>query len=260
MSVSIPEKKYHKIIRLVIKTGKQIKRQAARSKIVSTKPNDDLVTSADLFVEKQLIHYLTSHFPEHGIDSEETGRHNPDAEYVWILDPIDGTKYYSKGISLYSISLALQHRGKLISGIVYIPETGQLFQAGMPGKTGAMLNRHPIQCAPSRSLSEVEICLEIPNRNSTPEKIGAALEKLQVLIRNTKRVRILGVGSISLCYCAMGGFDLYLNLGTAFKYCDYAAGKVIVEKAGGEFVKTDQYLMAGRRELIDRISDLLQLA
>ncbi|MBN2531361.1 MAG: hypothetical protein JXB88_00645 [Spirochaetales bacterium] len=248
-----------KIKDIVIKAGNRAKKKIDSIRITCFKEKDDVVTETDLLVENIIFNYITKHFPDHGFDSEEMGNNEKESDYVWILDPIDGTKHYIKGLPLYSISLALTYKKNLVQGIVYIPETGQLFYTGKGSKEGAYINKKRIYCSREEELKNSIVCLEIPSSKSGMDSLENALEKMQVLIKETKRVRIIGVGSIGLCYCACGGFDVYLNLGSNFSYHDYAAGKIIVEQAGGEFRQMDNSLIAGNPVIVKKVVDLLEL-
>ncbi|MHC4477256.1 MAG: inositol monophosphatase family protein [Planctomycetota bacterium] len=224
----------------------------------------EIVTEGDTHVEKHVISFLQGLFPDHGFDSEERGRVNADAEYVWVLDPIDGTRYYAKDVPLYSVSLALEQRkegGKeLVLGIVYSPEFERMYCAST-GR-GATLNGKTIRCSGEDDLEKAQICLEIPNRDCPGEQLAWALEKMSVLIEHAFRVRIIGVGALGLCFCASGGFDAYVNLGW-WKDCDIAAGQVIVREAGGEFFflgKEGRQIVAGPAALCSKIRDVLGIS
>jgi myo-inositol-1(or 4)-monophosphatase len=231
-----------------------------RPKVLHHKKFGEPVTEGDIRVEEYVISSLKKLFPDHGFDSEERGQENIDAEYVWILDPIDGTKYYAKDVPLYSVSLALVRNKQLVLGIVYSPELGRMYCAST-GR-GATLNDRGICCSDEKDLNKASICLEIPSRSSSSGEQQWALGKMSMLIERAYRVRIIGVGSLGLCFCAMGGFDAYVNLGCIWKYCDNAAGQVIVQEAGGEFfyagVKKRQ-IVAGPKALCDEIRAVLKI-
>ena len=178
-------------------------------------------------------------------------------QFVWILDPIDGSKYYARGVPLYSISLALAHRGRLLLGVVYIPNTDQMFRAAI-GR-GSTLNGHRVRCSSPQRLEDCAICLEIPSRHSPVEQWERAQVVMGKLVSHVQRVRILGVASIGLCYCAMGGFDAYINIGESRKYCDTAAGRVILEGSGGVFIESEGGIIAGAPEIARKIGDLLKI-
>ncbi len=242
---------------IVREAGEKVKNIFGHSIIERLKDDDDFATDADLLVEEFIFNFIKTHFPAHGFDSEERGIYQPDAEYVWILDPIDGTKYFHQNIPLYSIALALVHKKKIVLGIVNMPETNQFFYTSVYNDIGAILNNSSIFCANNKPLEDISIIVELPNRNNSSFNIDYSFSIVQALLRKVKRIRIIGVGSISLCYCAMGGFDVYLNLSMIRKHYDYAAGRIILEQAGGQYLETNQMIIGGREENVRTILDFL---
>ena len=246
--------------KIILSAGKMAKDLPLDSRVLIPKGQDQCFTQGDLNVESYVIGKLKEQFPDHGFDSEEMGKEKPAAEYVWILDPIDGTSYYAKNVPFYSLSLALVHRGRIILGIVYCPELDRMYCA--EAGEGATLNGQVIRCAEGKCLENAQICLEISSANSHPGELQGTMRKLSLLIERTYRVRIIGVGSLGLCFCASGGFDAYVNLGSMWKLHDVAAGQVIVQEAGGEFsiVGRDQrQIVAGPATLCNEIRALINL-
>ena len=246
--------------KVVREAGLMAKEILPRSKVLHHKKFGEPVTEGDIRVEEYVISSLSKQYPNHGFDSEEIGEKNLKAEYVWILDPIDGTKYYAKGIPLYSVSLALAHYGKLVLGVVYSPELDRMYCASVG--ENASLNSKTIHCSGEEHIENASICLEIPSRDSPKGELQWALGKMSKLIEQAYRVRIIGVGSLGLCWCAVGGFDAYINLGCMWKYCDHAAGQVIVREAGGEFHyvgKKGKQIVAGPAVLCNKIRKLISL-
>lgn len=237
--------------------GDKAKELVSRSAIQYVKEQNDPVTDGDLLVDTFVFDAIKRNYPAHGFISEERGQSPAESEFVWILDPIDGSKYYAKGVPLYSVSLALQQKEKLVLGVVYIPETDQMFCAATG--EGSTLNGREIRCSSSHRLEDCTVCLEIPSTHSSVEEREWAQSAMGKLIGHVQRVRILGVGSIGLCYCAMGGFDLYVNLGSSWKYWDIAAGKVILESAGGICPLAQMPIIAGPRDIARKVRELLEL-
>lgn len=229
-----------------------------KTQVLQIKERGDLQTRADLAVEEHVVSRLAEAFPQHGILSEETGGRNAEAEYVWVLDPIDGTRYFAAGIPLYSISLALRHGDQFVLGVVYNPETDQLF-SGVAGQS-ASLNGQPIRCSERTDLREATLCVEIPNRHFPPELNREVLGHLATLIDRVERIRMIGVSALGLCYCACGSFDAYLNLSTGSKIWDVAAGRVILQAAGAVVTTTAQrQIVGGPPALHDQLVELLGL-
>jgi myo-inositol-1(or 4)-monophosphatase len=246
--------------KIVLIAGKMAKELPLDSRVLIPKEHGQFYTQGDLDVEKYITNNLKERFPDHGFDSEEMGKKNTEAEYVWFLDPIDGTSYYAKDVPFYSISLALAYRDKFILGVVYCPELDRMYCASI-GK-GPTLNGHKICCSSENDLEKASICLEIPSKNSSLTEIKRALGKMSMLIQHSYRVRIIGVGSLGMCFCAAGGFDAYVNLGSMWKCHDIAAGQVIVQEAGGEFSivgKDKRQIVAGPAALCKEIQALVNL-
>lgn len=178
---------------MVRAAGTLARKSFQHPQILREKAFADVVTQGDQLVEDQISESIEREFPGHGLISEESGEHNANAEYVWILDPIDGSKYFARRIPVYSISLALRHRDELVLGVVYSPETGQLFSAC--AGHGAHLNGEPIRCSRVASLDQAFIGVEIPNRHSDEKIRRAAIQTVSRLVDEVERVRIFGVSS-----------------------------------------------------------------
>jgi myo-inositol-1(or 4)-monophosphatase len=242
---------------IVRDAGRKARDMLHHAHVLRHKAYGDFVTDGDAAVEEDVISALRKHFPDHGFDSEERDKENAGAEYVWILDPIDGTKYYAKDVPLYSVSLALRRRDQLVLGIVYMPEMDRMYSAEK-GR-GATLNGQPIHCSSETQLQNAHLCLEIPSRDVPEADRGLAFDRLASLVQNAYRVRVLGVASVGLCFCAAGGFDAYANLGSIWKRCDNAAGELILREAGGEFALVGRHIVAGPAPLCRQIRDVTGL-
>lgn len=222
------------------------------------KAGGEIVTETDREVEKLIFSQLKSAFPDHGFLGEESGEQDLESEFVWILDPIDGTRYFASGVPLYSISLALRQGDDLIAGIVYNPESNQFFSAG--AGLGATLNNTLIRCSEVTELRDAILCVEIPHRHYPTEIITEALGHISSIIGHVDRIRIIGVSALGLCYCASGGFDAYLNISTGSKTWDLAAGKFILKEAGGLISTTAKnQFVGGPPPLHDALQKLLDL-
>jgi len=243
---------------IVREAGLQAEALLPHSHVVREKAQGDIVTDADLLVENLVLSELRRRFPDHGFDSEEAGQQRADAEYVWMLDPIDGTKYYARNVPLWSVSLALLHHGQPVLGIVYSPENGRMYCAARGD--GATLNDEPIGCSSQTSIEKASLCIEIPSRDASPDDRRWAMDKMATLVEHSYRVRILGVGALGLCFTAAGGFDAYVNLAGPWKPCDIAAGQIILTEAGGQFLTFGRKIIAGPPALCAELRDLLHIS
>lgn len=225
---------------------------------VRDKQGGDLVTTGDQIADEYIRSRIVESYPEHGIVSEESGELRPDAEYVWIVDPIDGTKHFAQGLPLYSVAVALRHATRPVVGAVYIPGTSELF-SGAAG-LGAFLNGERIHCSEKSRLSESIVWFEMPSRHSDPANRELGYRYVRLLIEHTLRVRILGVSSLGLCWTATGGFDAYVHLGRTRHEWDILPGRVILEQSGARFSDLREGIVAGPSILHDDLIKLLELA
>lgn len=206
---------------------------------ISYKNRRDFVSEVDLEVERNLKRGLHEAFPDHGLSGEETGQENENAEYQWLIDPIDGTKYYAAGSSLFSISVGLLRRGEPVAGVVHLAASGQCFHAHENG--GAFLDDRRLEGPPPRPLGEAIVNVDTPNSSELSTDERAWFEsRLVALQRSVYRVRALGVGSLAACWLASGSFDAYVDLTGYHIPQDLAAGRVLMKEAGArvEFLET----------------------
>lgn len=225
------------------------------AKIVGHKPSDDLVTEGDLLVEDMILGVLRERFPDHGFDSEEAGKENADKEFVWVLDPIDGTKYYARKNPLYCVSLALQQKGESVLGVIYLPETDQLLTAAKG--QGTFLNGKRVKCSGIANLTDAIICVEIPSRNASQQRLSKGMEQFSDLVRHAQRVRIIGAGAVGLALASTGAFDAYISLSGSWKLCDVAAGDIMIREAGGQYTVVDNKLFAGPASLCEQVMQIV---
>ncbi len=240
---------------IVREAGSIVKGASNHSEVLRSKEGGDLVTEGDLLVERQILDSIAGSYPDHGFISEERGAYQADADYIWVLDPIDGTKYFARGIPLYSISLALQFKGEPVIGIVYSPEPEQMFCASVGA--GTTLNGRSIHCSHTKEPADAIVCAEIPNKHSPVVERNRSFDQLRLLIDNAWKVRLIHVASLGLSWCAMGGFDAYVSLHSGAKLWDIAAGQVILTEAGGQFSNNRGWIVAGPPLLHDKLIDLL---
>ena len=196
---------------------------------VSSKTNiNDLVTEADHASEKAIIETIQKNHPDHFILSEETGEIKTTSEYKWIIDPIDGTINFAKGIPICCVSIGLEKAGEIIMGSVYNPFMNELFVAEK--KMGATLNNKKIQVSNKANVGNS--CLVTGFPYTYLESKNGPLEIFSALIRKAIPIRRLGSAAIDLCWVAAGRFDGYFehNLQT----WDSAAGFLMVKEAGGK--------------------------
>lgn len=195
----------------------------------------DLVTAADKAAEVAIVEVIRRHFPDHGILAEESGQVGAaQSEFLWAIDPLDGTTNYAHQYPFYAVSIGLLMDGIPQVGVVFAPFLQELFRAakGM----GATLNRQPIQVSRTVKLQQSLLVTGFAyDRHETADNNYAEFCTLTHL---TQGVRRGGSAALDLCYVACGRLDGYWERGLS--QWDIAAGVVIVEEAGGWVTAYDQ--------------------
>ena len=210
---------------------------------VEEKKKDDLVTDIDRECERTIIQILQKSYRDHAFLAEESGLSgNSESEYVWVIDPIDGTTNFVQGIAHCAVSIGLRHNGKPEVAVVFDPFLNEMFTAARG--EGAMLNGHRIRVGTRTSLDGAVIGTAFPVRFR--ERMDAYLKLFGNLLDKCADVRRMGSASLDLCYVACGRFDGFLEQG--LKPWDYAAGELIIREAGGlvtDFTGTPNYTKTG---------------
>lgn len=188
----------------------------------------DLKLAADTESERRIIDVLGTRFPGYGIISEEAGycRSHDDDTPCWIVDPIDGSVNFSRGIPLWTVSIALWLREQPLLGVIYIPANKELFQ-GIVGR-GATCNGTPVAVSSVQKKSDATLATGFPlNRDFTQSALSRFVGRIQTF----KKIRMFGAASLSLAYLACGRVDAYIE--EDIMLWDIAAGVAIVRAAGG---------------------------
>lgn len=193
---------------------------------ISKKGRINLVTEMDVKAEEMIISRIREQHPEHQILAEERGLEEGTSPARWIVDPLDGTTNYSHGYRFFCVSIALEWEGVIELGAVFDPVTSELFSARR-GK-GAWLNGRPISVSDGSSLLDSLLCTGFSYHRSEIQK---NLQLFGRLIMEARAVRRDGAAALDLCFVACGRFDGFWEL--SLNPWDVAAGKLIVEEAGG---------------------------
>ncbi|MBP5647748.1 inositol monophosphatase [Candidatus Saccharibacteria bacterium] len=190
--------------------------------------NRDLVTQVDLQNQNRIVQYLSEQFPEVGFYSEETaGDILPDNEYVFVIDPIDGTTNFTKEMHFSCVSIACFKNRKPFIGVVYDPYHDEMFKAVLNG--GAFLNGVPIHVSDKPLEKSLVAFGTAPY---FPEVFDNTMLKLKQIFAKCSDVRRMGAAALDLCYLAAGRFSLFFE--ERISLWDFAAGALIVAEAGGE--------------------------
>ena len=185
------------------------------------------VTEADHAAEKAIMAVIKAQFPDHFILSEEAGEIVQDSNYKWIIDPIDGTINFAKGIPLNCVSIGIEHNKEIVMGAVFNPHLNELFFAEK-GK-GSILNDKPVSVSAETQVAKS--CLVTGFPYTYLDSKNGPLEVFERLIRVGVPVRRLGSAAIDLCWVACGRFDGFYE--HKLEAWDSSAGYLIVEEAGG---------------------------
>jgi len=205
----------------------------------------DLVTAADLASEKFIIKEIQSYYPCHDIMTEETPVNSLNADFLWVIDPLDGTTNFVHQLPIFAVSMGLQYKGRTIVGVVYNPAVDKLYHA--VEKQGAFLNGESITPSSTNTLSDSLLVTGFPYTHDDDWHHGFTLFK--DIYSKTRGVRRLGAAALDFCFTAMGRFDGYWEFG--LKPWDICAGVLILQEAGGKVTDWDgsQFPFSGERIL-----------
>lgn len=206
---------------------------------VESKGIDGLVTKIDRYAEELTIATLKESYPNHSFLGEEFGLQEGkghDADWCWVIDPIDGTQNFVHGMPHFCVSIAVQKNGVTEHGVVYDPVRDELFSASR-GR-GSMLNQRRLQVSDRKTIAGGLFTTGHPyERMVNGVRTSFARQhfaSLQAVCENGGQVRRLGSAALDLCYVAAGRFDGYFEM--SIKPWDIAAGELIVTEARGVVV------------------------
>ena len=226
------------------KAGEWIKSRLGTVKQLNTKSAvSDLVTEVDKGAEQMIRKLIFTHFPDHALLGEEGVEPGPEAsakalekvaeeEYLWIVDPVDGTTNFVHGFPFFSVSIALAHKGEVIVGVIYDPSRDEMFVAEK-GK-GAYVHGRRMNVAPEAALDQSLLATGFPvGRDSTLPTNMAGLSHLAPKVRN---IRSGGSAALHLAYVAAGRLTGFWEIG--LNAWDTAAGALMVTESGGQVTDT----------------------
>lgn len=214
------------------KAGEIIERAFERLDLVEIeeKGQNDFVSDVDRQAEKEILYHLKKAYPDHRFLGEEGGAQGPEnAEYEWIIDPLDGTTNFLHGIPHFAVSIACLKKGQLEHAIVFDPMKREEFTASR-GR-GAILNERRIRTSPRRGLDGAVIGTGIPFNGYALQHIEPYTECLKEIAGQTAGIRRPGSAALDLAYVAAGRFDGFWEMN--LKPWDIAAGILLIKEAGG---------------------------
>ncbi len=196
------------------------------------KSDDSPVTRADRESEELIKKMLSEQFPEYSFFGEEFGMMGEKGDYVWHVDPIDGTKNFSNGIPIFAVSIALEYKGEIIVGVIYNPVTDSMYYAEK--NKGAYLNEKKIVVSKDDAMHGI---MDVSRgKKEFDEKLFKEL--MYIFPRNIiKSSRDFGCAALDLAFLSRGAIEV--NISSGLSTYDFAAGVILVQEAGGKITTFD---------------------
>lgn len=207
---------------------------AAREGTARVKGRGNVVTEADVAAERLIIERLREEFPEHAILAEESGAETraEDTPWLWVVDPLDGTRNFSRGIPHFAVNVALCYGIEPVVGVTFDPVRNERFWA-VRGR-GAHLNDGALRASSAASVAESVLGLDL---GYDDDRARAMLDAVQDIFPGVDSVRVMGSGALGVAYAAAGRFDLYVH--HLLYPWDLAPGILLVREAGGTITSRD---------------------
>lgn len=201
---------------------------------IEHKEGIQLVTEVDKACESLIVDGLRQHFPEHDVFAEEGTGERKESEFMWIIDPLDGTTNYAHQFPFFGVSIGLQRKGEVIAGATYDPNRDELFEAEL-GK-GARLNGNRISVSGNAQLQNALLATGFAYVDRSRGHLDN-MDYFEAFVRDARAVRRPGAATIDLAYVACGRLDGFWELN--LKPWDMAAGLLIIREAGGKVTGFD---------------------
>jgi myo-inositol-1(or 4)-monophosphatase len=209
---------------------------------VRSKRHNDFVSEVDHAAEDAIISTLREAYPKHGFLAEESGEKDSNADYVWVIDPLDGTTNFLHGFPQYCVSIALLHKGVASHAVVFDPNRNEIFTASKG--VGAYVNDRRIRVSKTDKLDDALIGTGFPFREV--ENIDRYLRMFRNVTCTTSGIRRPGAAALDLAWVAAGRIDGFWELGLS--PWDMAAGALLVREAGGlvgDLAGEERYMHSG---------------
>ena len=229
-----------------------------KQKDIEEKSRRDFVTYVDKKSEERIRNFILSVYPDHAFLGEEDGIiGNKDSEYLWIVDPLDGTKNYINGFDIFAVSVALKYKDEIITGSIYIPMLDKLYWASKGN--GSFMNGHPIKVS-NRDKNLALVATGFPFRRI--EDIDKYLNAFREAMITFSAVRRPGAAAVDLAYTAEGVFDGFFEM--KLSIWDIAAGYLLIKEAGGVFTNfegkelLDGNVIAGNPNIYNDLKEIVK--
>ena len=191
----------------------------------------DIKIDLDGQTQELITKRLLTAFPDHALYGEEGIAGNQESEWHWIVDPIDGTVNYFYGLPHFCVSIALRHGEEIVAGVIYDPMRDELWATTKDGVP--TMNDQPIEVSTRTELKDAVLSIGFAKSKTT---IAAGLPLVEKMIGRVRKIRLMGSAALDLAYVACGRLDAYIE--SSVSLWDVAAGKLLVERAGGRFEMT----------------------
>jgi myo-inositol-1(or 4)-monophosphatase len=237
----------HPMLNIAVKAARRagavINRAALEGGLeVRAKNRNDFVTQVDKAAEQAIIDIIRRAYPEHSVLAEESGATaGARPEFLWVIDPLDGTTNYIHGFPQYCVSIALEHKGVLTQGVVYDPGKNELFTASR-GR-GAFLDDRRMRVSKCTQLADALVGTGFPFKEFG--RIDLYMRQMRRLMGDAAGVRRAGAAALDLAYVAAGRLDAFWEMGLS--RWDMAAGALLIQEAGGLVSALD-----GKGDFLDR--------
>ena len=222
--------------------GSYIKKERVNFSVdkVERKHAHDYVSYVDKGSEQMIVKALSEILPEAGFITEEGSAGHTDEQYVWVVDPLDGTTNFIHDFAPYAVSIALCKGREIVVGVVYEIVSDECFYAWQGG--GAWVNGHSIHVGKSE-INDALLCLQLPYNSDAYKPVIKRL--IDHFYGNVGSIRMMGSAAIALCYVAAGRLDAYVE--RYIGQWDYMSGALIVMEAGGRVTNYagEDYFMEG---------------
>ncbi|MEQ1544272.1 inositol monophosphatase family protein [Methyloglobulus sp.] len=208
---------------------------------IDQKGKNDYASEVDRAAEREIINIIRTAYPDHAILAEESGLHQGN-DFVWVIDPLDGTTNFLHGFPQYAVSIALKYRGRLEVAVIYDPLRDELFTAKRGG--GAMLNSRRLRVTNQTSMKGALVGTGFPFK--TDLHLDAYIGMFRAITTEAAGIRRAGAAALDLAYVAAGRLDGFWEIG--IMEWDMAAGILLIKEAGGvvtDFSFNDNYLTSG---------------
>ncbi len=209
-----------------LKAGEMLKAHFGAVANVERKADRSLVTNLDKEAERIVIDMLQAAFPAYGIIGEEGGKSAYTGGYTWVIDPLDGTHNYIRGIPVYGVSIGLMQGKEFVAGVIYMPTEDHLYTAEKGG--GSWKNGKKIHVSHCSLLEQCSLSYDSDLRTGPDKKINC----LKELASQVFNIRMSGSSVRNLTFCAEGKVDAVIEFDD--RIWDFAAGVTIIREAGGK--------------------------